>query len=734
MTSRPVGDVVRDIRTGLFRKRMTVDDLRAQIAKMKEDGNQEFSYVESQDNGDTLAFVQYRPAAPTTVRRGGSLTALKKLWDTTLDNKAVAETTAVFRERQLRNAPVGDRSRIEHEMRAAQNRAHQLGAEMRAFREHGPKVDKALLPHREAVEQVEARFDEWVSDPQGFVEASARPHNELDNITRCAMVCFANYETPKGNSAHGERPHDVQIAALLALDGGPVKGRLDFLELRSRLPRGVVVEMLTGEGKTLVARLWALKQALDGGDVVVMTHNSTLAESAVKRTEQVGARLGLTVRLRPESANTRAGVGHSEPDGFLGVPKPPPNLHEIYEANVVYGSAREIVGDWQRGLGDQTQRFGQRHVLMDEVDMLAIDWGRTAYRLGEQIPGTVGGGADMYAIAELARVIRNGEFSLVEGRVWISPEQAKAFAKRIGLGGELTARHTAQLAEALNAGLRHRPNREYIRDGDNNLIVDQDNGDAMPGSLWYDHRWVDALEGTTIKAPLRTLSEKTLIDYLHSQLSYRGVTGTAKSAEKVLRDVYDLDVVQMAPNDPRRLAELPRRVFADNPALQRSVAEEILEAHRRGDARPILVLMRDIADTQAFAKMLKEVLATGPNPVVPRTVDARTPNKLYELIAESEAGKPFAVTVATAKFGRGTDINLGGEPHLPGCARRRPRHAARRGRRARRDHQHVRHAPRRRAGRRSLRPQRSAGHLARVAVAARPAARPVRQPPPCCGS
>ena len=98
------------------------------------------------------------------------------------------------------------------------------------------------------------------------------------------------------------------------------------------------------------------------------------------------------------------------------------------------------------------------------------------------------------------------------------------------------------------------------------------------------------------------------------------VTGTAKSAQDVFAKVYGLDVVELATNDPRRLAELPRRVFADAGALNRNVAEEILEAHRRGDGRPVLILMRDIADALTFAKMLAEVLATGPHPVEPRVV------------------------------------------------------------------------------------------------------------------
>ena len=681
MVSRPIEDVAREIRTGLFRKHVTVEELRSQLEHRRGE-LQEYRYAEYELRGERLVFVQRRQAAPEVARRASPLDAvrdrsdsplesLQELWAKAVEDKALADVTATFLGRRLRGAGDGERSGVKHELRAAQDRAHQLGEELRAFRKHTPEIEEALRPFLKDVKDVEALLAEWVSNRQNIDELLGQwQRGELSTelsaeAQQCALVCYANYVTPKGTSRFGELPYDVQIAAVMALSRSPARGRLEFLGLRNRLPRGVVVQMLTGEGKTLVARLWALQQALTGkgkGEgVVVMTHNSTLAESAAERAKAVAEQLGLTVRFRRPGDTTRVGIGAHEPDGFLGAPEPPVDLHKIYEADIVYGSAREIVGDWQRGLHDPSQRFGPRHVIMDEVDMLAIDWGRTAYRLGEQVPGAVSNVAEMYALAKLARQMREGvDYSVVGGRAWISPEQAKAFAERIGLGGELTARHVTELTDALTTGRHHLPDRHFYRDGDNAVILDPENGEGLPGTRWFKHGWVEAHHGLTIKPPLRTLSEKTLLDYLNAQLSRRGVTGTAKAAKSVLRQVYDLDVIPMAPNDPRRLAELPRRVFADNPALQRSIAEEILEAHRRGDPRPRLILLRDIADARTFATMLTEVLARGPHKVEPRVVDAKTPNQLYEFVAQSEAGTPFAVTVATAKFGRGTDIGLGG--------------------------------------------------------------------------
>src|SRR5690606_17777248 len=161
--------------------------------------------------------------------------------------------------------------------------------------------------------------------------------------------------------------------------------------------------MLTGEGKTLVARVWALTRALAGDDVAVITHNSTLAGSGAARAKAVADELGITTAFRHPGRTTQPGAGSRDPDGFHGTPEAPANRRDSCEARVVYGSARELVSDWQRGKHDASLRFDSRHVLMDEVDMLAIDWGRTAYRLGEQADGTVDNAAAMYAIADLAR-------------------------------------------------------------------------------------------------------------------------------------------------------------------------------------------------------------------------------------------------------------------------------------------------------------------------------------------
>ncbi|OLT01622.1 hypothetical protein BJF90_30765 [Pseudonocardia sp. CNS-004] len=671
LTVRPIEAAARKIRTGLFRKRMTVDELRQQIAhrrqlQQEKGEHQDYDLVEYSYGGERLVFVEHRPAAPTSVRRNGSLSTVGKLWRQALTDKALAEAKAGFLQRRLAGAADGERAPIAHAIRAARSRAHQLGDELKAFHKHAPQIEETLKPYLDKITDIETLLTEWMNHPRRYEDLVTKLRDpaqrdrvlgELDDVQRCALVCEANRRT------HGETPRDVQIAAVLALDSVPTGGGglRAFLGLRSELPRGVVVQMLTGEGKTLVGRVWALTRALAGDDVAVITHNSTLAGSGAARAKAVADELGITTAFREPGRNTQPGAGAHEPDGFHGTPEAPANLSAIYDATVVYGSARELVSDWQRGKHDPRLRFDSRHVLMDEVDMLAIDWGRTAYRLGEQATGTVDNAAAMYAIADLARSFqKHGTYDVVDGRVRISREQAKEFAEKVGLGGELAPRHVAEIADALTSGWHHRYNRDYFRSGDSAVVVDRDNGEAVPDNRWFDHGWIDALEGVTIKPPLRTVSEETLLQYLQAQRSYRGVTGTAKSAADALRKVYGLEVVEIATNDPRRLANLPRRVFTDAAAQGRNVAEEILEAHRRGDMRPVLILMRDIADTLTFAKMLKQVLATGPHPVEPRVVNALTPRRLYEAVAEAEAGRPFAVTVATARFGRGTDISLGG--------------------------------------------------------------------------
>ena len=666
----PIEAAASRIRTGMFRTRMTADELRRLIMHRRglqalKGEHRDYDLVEYEHGGERIAVVQHLPEPPAIVRRDGSLSKLQHLWHRAVTDKALADTKAAFLERRLAGAADGERAPIEHAIRAARSRAHQLGKELEAFRKHAPAVEKALRPYLDEITEIESLLREWRKNPRRYDDLVAQLRDparrdplleRLTGVERCALGCETNRRTS------GETPYDLQIAALLALGSAPTVGGgiRNFVRLRNMLPRDVVIQMLTGEGKTLVSRLWALQRALAGDDVAVMTHNSALAKSAAARTKMSGDQLGITTAFREPGRTTRPGVGAHQPDGFVDRPEAPPNLRDIYQAKIVYGSARELVSDWQRGLHDADLRFGRRHVLMDEVDMLAVDWGRTAYRLGEQAPGTVGNSAERYQLAKLAQAFQEGEYRIRDGRVKISRAQADAFAERVGLSERLNDRHIAELEHALTARMHHQHNRHYIHDGDNTVIVDRDNGEAVPDNRWSDHGWVDAAEGMTIKQPLRTLSEKTLLQYLQAQLSYRGMTGTAKSAAGVLRKVYGLKVVELATNAPRRLAELPRRVFADGAARDRYVAEEILDAHRRGDARPILTLMRDIDQTGRFATILKDLPAAGPNPVRARVVNALTPNQVYEAVAQAEAGRPFAVTVATARFGRGTDIALGG--------------------------------------------------------------------------
>ncbi|MGH3586126.1 MAG: DEAD/DEAH box helicase, partial [Pseudonocardia sp.] len=447
---------------------------------------------------------------------------------------------------------------------------------------------------------------------------------------------------------HGVTLRNSQIvAAILMLDHG-----LRGFRVRDPL-RGVVVELATGEGKTNAAMLaaWARvmeDHAMKGAGrqgVHVMTHSTPLARDAVNDYRPVAEGLGLTVRLLDEQ--------------FVS----PRQRRRAYQAHVTIGSASEFVFDFLRdqkaGPAERVQG-GRGFALVDEADMVLLDWGGSPHKLAEAIDAAARD-REVYWARDQALRLRKTEFGVDRhGLVTISKKQRARISER--LGTVLTDQQVADLVNARRA-MRLRLNEDYKIAYGSEIsqieILDNLNGRALAGRRWSSglHEAVEAKHGLPVGHAQRTIAETTMAKYLDTYSTVAGMTGTAimGRAPHLFRKLYHLGVEKVERHNPDRLHTDPPVVYATEAAQLAALAKKIKARHWTQDPAPELVIFRTPAAAETFAAMLS---SNGVHVRVLNALDHRS-GITYEDAVVAAAGRPHTVTVATNIIGRGADIKLG---------------------------------------------------------------------------
>ena len=418
-----------------------------------------------------------------------------------------------------------------------------------------------------------------------------------------------------------------------------------------------VVEMGTGEGKTITASLAAAASALAGHPVHVVTVNDYLARRDAQRLRPVYEALGLTVGLVQEGDEI-------------------PDRRAAYTADITYVTNKEVAFDYLKDrIASSGGRGGARHALsaalgnpgnglilrglhtalVDEADSVLIDEARTPLIISEDrsdpaLAAMIG------QVLDVAQGLQRGEdFRLDEARrtVLLLPAGQAAVAERLQAGeGLFRARFAReQLAtQALTALHVFGRDRDYIvRDGAVQ-IVDEYTGRVMPDRSWEQglHQMVEAKEGLPPTEARQTLARITYQRLFNRYMRLSGMTGTAREVAGELRAVYGLRTVRVPPNRPLRRRDLGGRLLPGAAAKWSAVAEA--SAGMAAQGRPVLVGTQSVADSEA----LSAVLATRGTPHV--VLNARQDAAEAELVAQ--AGTPGRITVATNMAGRGTDIEL----------------------------------------------------------------------------
>ncbi len=473
------------------------------------------------------------------------------------------------------------------------------------------------------------------------------------------------------------------------------------------LHSGAIAEMVTGEGKTLVATLPAYLNALEGKGVHVVTVNDYLARRDMEWMAPLYMNLGLTVGAIQSDMSVR-------------------ERQAAYSCDITYGTNNEFGFDYLRdnmrpaAPGDERFEKPQQqsqgplnYAIVDEVDNILIDEARTPLI----ISGPAFNDPQKYADADrIARQLsRQTHFTVNEKdhNVNLTDEGVRAAEKMAGVESFYTAGNMEWphlIDNALKAHYLYKKDVNYVVKEGSIIIVDEFTGRLMEGRQWSDglHQAVEAREGVRIKEETQTLATITLQNFFKLYKKISGMTGTAMTEANEFWKIYKLDVVAIPTNREMQRLEYPDVIYRSEREKFEAVADEIECFHKfdvieMRDRSELVGRIQKSDDEQIQFQprgKAKSALETIPlnkvdkinrkgRPVLVGTVSIEKSERLSQLLDQrgiphevlnakhhrreaeivAQAGRLGAVTIATNMAGRGTDIVLGGNPETLAWAR-----------------------------------------------------------------
>jgi preprotein translocase subunit SecA len=425
----------------------------------------------------------------------------------------------------------------------------------------------------------------------------------------------------------GQRHFDVQLM------GGIV------------LHRGMIAEMKTGEGKTLVATLPVYLNALAGNGVHVVTVNDYLAKRDSEWMGQIYRFLGLSVGC----------IVHGLDDNERRVQ---------YAADVTYGTNNEFGFDYLRdNMKFRLEEMVQRpfhYAIVDEVDSILIDEARTPLI----ISGPAEDSSELYRrVDKLIPELQPEDYEKDEKQRTVTltdsgVERIEELLRQNGMleTGTLYDIHNISLTHHANQALRAHKlfarDTDYIVRDDKVVIIDEFTGRMMEGRRYSEglHQALEAKEGVTIQNENQTLASITFQNYFRLYPKLAGMTGTAMTEATEFSEIYKLEVIEIPTNEPCIRADADDEVYRSTAEKYEAIYNQILECRKR--KQPMLVGTVSIEKSEALSAILKK------RQIPHQVLNARYHEQEAYIIAQ--AGRPGAVTIATNMAGRGTDIQLGG--------------------------------------------------------------------------
>jgi preprotein translocase subunit SecA len=412
------------------------------------------------------------------------------------------------------------------------------------------------------------------------------------------------------------------------------------------LNQGKIIEMKTGEGKTLVSTLPAYLNAIQKKGVHVVTVNEYLAERDQKCMGEVYRFLNISVGLIKEQMTEK-------------------EKQSNYNCDITYVTNTEIGFDYLRdNLAVSPDEIVQRpfqFAIVDEVDSILIDEART--------PLIISGESDLYIVdkyiqaAALVKFLKgNYDFTIFEKEKSIKLTELGILNIQKILNIKdlygLTDPWILYILNAIKAKIFFLKNINYIIQDNKIMIVDEFTGRIMPGRRWNDgiHQSIEAKENIPLSEMNQTLASITYqnLFLLYPKLS--GMTGTAKTAEIELEEIYNLKVQPIPTEKPIKRKDLSDFIYIDELAKWKAVAKECLNLQKIG--RPVLVGTTSVDKSELLSELLNDYN------IQHRILNARAENVKRESDIISQAGRLNTVTIATNMAGRGADIPLGGDAKI----------------------------------------------------------------------
>ena len=419
----------------------------------------------------------------------------------------------------------------------------------------------------------------------------------------------------------GLRHYDVQLMGAIALH------------------QGKIAEMKTGEGKTLVATMPIVLNALTGRGVHLVTVNDYLARRDAEWMGPIYKYLGLTVGALQQ------GMDDEE-------------RKKIYACDVVYGTNNEFGFDYLRDhMKFYPEQLVQRdlyYAIVDEVDSVLIDEARTPLI----ISGPAEESTSLYKkINRIIPHLKKDKHFVVDEKlktVTLTEEgiaKCEELLKLDNLFDPKNIIYQHHILQALKAHHLFKRDVDYIVKDGEVIIVDEFTGRLMPGRRYSDglHQALEAKEGVKIREENQTLATITLQNYFRLYEKLAGMTGTADTEAVEFKEIYNLDVVVIPTHKPMIRIDYPDVIYKTEKEKFEAVVREIQRLHKIG--RPVLVGTTSIEKSEKLSKMLKKLR-------IPHEVlNAKHHEREAEIIAK--AGEKGRVTIATNMAGRGVDIKLG---------------------------------------------------------------------------
>lgn len=471
------------------------------------------------------------------------------------------------------------------------------------------------MKETEIIELIRRNASEYTLEQ---LQEKAEAATESERIPLAFAACLKAAEKALGLTAF-----DSQLHAALGLYGENI------------------VQLATGEGKTLAAVFAVYANVLSGRRVHVLTFNDYLAKRDCGWMKPVYDLLGVKAAYVTEAMTSD-------------------ERREAYRNDVIYVTAKECGFDYLRDFTayseEETVHCGFDAAIVDEADSLLID--------EAVIPLVVAGSfaakqdADLPEISEFTGTLSDGDYeiSLETENAMLTEEGAAKAEKHYGIDNIYDDENNELLAK-INDCLKARyvlcEDKDYIVKGGEICIIDKFTGRVAQNRRYAGtlQAAVELLHGLSVSARGVVMGSIPLQFFVRLYGKLSGMTGTAEAAKQEFSEHYGLELYKVEPNTPSQRTEHPITVYENKKAKLNAVVSEVVRAHEKG--QPVLIGTPSIEDSEELYELLK-------NAGIENAAVLNAKNNEAEAEIIRNAGKPYAVTISTNMAGRGVDIKLGG--------------------------------------------------------------------------